>query len=265
MPRTARAARAPTSSIAATSAEPRAMRAGQPSRGGERRDRHPERAPSTPSVPIARARGAVPASAAGARRASTRCTTTPTREPDGLAECRDENEEQHRDRDAVVGARSAERGDDARDEADTDRPDRSRLRSTRSTRATKPSRQPPMAAPTAKATMTTTSSAFTAVLRRRREQSGVGEEAGVRDHPVVGPDRLALDVPACVAALRAISTIPNGASASSSRSRPTCRIVGRYATRMPPGRSASIACFTTRHGSGRSSTTRSRSRSSMPS
>ncbi len=42
------------------------------------------------------------------------------RESDGLSECGDENEEQHRDRDAVVGARSAERGDDARDVAHTD-------------------------------------------------------------------------------------------------------------------------------------------------
>ena len=39
----------------------------------------------------------------------------------------------------------------------------------------------------------------TPVLRRRAaEQPGVGEEAGVRDHAVVGPHRLALDVPAAL-------------------------------------------------------------------
>ena len=48
--------------------------------------------------------------------------------------------------------------------------------------------------------MTTTSSTFTCAVAQasRREQPRVGEEAGVRDHAVVGPDRLALDVPAAL-------------------------------------------------------------------
>src|SRR5438105_400593 len=41
-----------------------------------------------------------------------------------------------------------------------------------------------------------------------------------------------------------VSIMPNGALASSSRSRPTCRRVGRYATNRTPCRSASTVCFT---------------------
>ena len=99
-------------------AEPRAMRAGQPfavasdgiviqtsSEDAERADR--------------RARDPVPARQ---RRAVTRVAVDDDAEAETerLAERRDEHEEEHRDRHAVVGAGAAERGDDARHEVDAD-------------------------------------------------------------------------------------------------------------------------------------------------
>ena len=59
--------RAPTSSRTATTAEPRAMRAGQPLRGRERRDRHPDERQHTERADRGTCES-VPASAAGARR-----------------------------------------------------------------------------------------------------------------------------------------------------------------------------------------------------
>src|SRR5260221_4028754 len=68
-----------------------------------------------------------------------------------------------------------------------------------STRATNPSRQPPMPAPTP-STSTTRSSAFNSGsgCSVRREQTRVREESGVRDHPMVGPDRLPFYMPAAL-------------------------------------------------------------------
>ena len=85
------------------------------------------------------------------------------------------------------------------------------------------------------------------------------EEAGVRDHAVVGPHRLAVDVPGALQHLERLDHAERRVRELLAQPRRPGRIVGRYASRIPPGRSACSACFTTRHGSGRSSRMRSRS------
>ena len=138
------------------------------------------------------------------------------------------------------------------DEADRDaRPREARARRTRGA-----SRRMP--APIA-AAMIATSSRF---IRLRRsacgsvssEQPRDGEEAGVRHHAVVGPDRLALDVPP---ALQHLERLDHPERRRRQLLAQPADLQDRRAgtrSRIPPGRSASTACFTTRHGSGRSRT-----------
>src|SRR6188472_4300309 len=59
---------------------------------------------------------------------------------------------------------------------------------------TNPSREPPHAASASSAT-SSASKPFTPGSIRGSQQPGVGEEAGVGDHTVVGPHGLAVDVP----------------------------------------------------------------------
>ena len=132
----------------------------------------------------------------------------------------------------------------------------------------RPSSSPPRSAPASASSSRSTDRRGPSGLRpdvepdssvRRDEQPRGRQEPGVRHHPVVGTHRLAVDVPRAVQHLERLRPSRTPTTSSSSRSCATWPIVGRYASRMPPGRSACAACFTTRHGSGRSSSTRSRS------
>ena len=76
----------------------------------------------------------------------------------------------------------------------------------------------------------------------------------MRDHAMVGPYRLALDVPARLRT-SIVSTMPKPLPSSSLRSCTTCVTCRVYATSTPPRCMARAACLAARHGSGRSSTT----------
>src|SRR4051812_8324574 len=185
----------PTSSIQPTTAEPRATRAGHPSAvASDGIVIHRSiSTPKTPTAaPAARSHTGSPRTS-GRSRCSNAPTASPTPCPSVATRTRNSN--------ATVTRSSAAVPPNAVTTPGTkwipiSNPSATPAHARR--RATKPNRQPPIPAAIT-ATMMMASSAFTA--RRSRlgdEQARVGEETGVRDHPVVGPDRLPLDVPAAI-------------------------------------------------------------------
>ena len=179
-------------------------RAGQPGALGERGDEQPDQhehadeptsAPATPVPPAHASRRRRPAPVRRRRRSRGRAPGRASRAARGTAARR------------ATGSRggdAAERASttsatkrDADDEADREAGPRQR----RARRSRAASRR--RTAASHDADDDDDDRAVHARSRRRRTSRRVGEEAGVRDHAVVGPDRLALDVPACAAAPRA--------------------------------------------------------------
>ena len=236
-PRTAPAASAPTRWIAATIARV-ARHARRPAlRGRERRDDHPDQHQHAERADR-RARDPVPAAAAGSaigndavheqRRRRARTPARSTRRG-----TRNSSATPMRSSACVPPSAVTTFGHEV--DADREPGERRPPTRTRVRRARAASRRTPA----------TRRSRDDRDVERVHSPPGVGggssarrratvRKPGVRDHAVVGADRLALDVPAALQHLERLDH-PNGADASSSRSRPTWRIVGRYASRMPPG------------------------------
>ncbi len=201
---------------------PRAMRAGQPfAAASDGMIIHTST--STPTTPTSAPAIAVPP---GQRsgwtvRPGARACRPPR--PSAWPIVHDEDEEEHRDGDAVVGVRAAERRDDASARSARRSRGRPRRRPTRTARATKP--ESPAADPRP--------IAATTIARSSRFTSPGGQQtAACVRKPVCATIRWSgrIDWPSTCqlrCSTSSDSTIPNGDAASSSRRRPTCRIVGQ--------------------------------------
>ena len=124
----------------------------------------------------------------------------PDDEPERLPDRRDEEEEHERDADAAVGAGPAERGDDLRDEVDADRQpgEHAGPREDPGDEPESPAAEPGAESRRDDRDVECVHSPPGVAAQFVGEMARDGEEAGVRDHAVVGADRLALDVPAAV-------------------------------------------------------------------
>ena len=212
--------RGAASSTARAIAEPRACAAGQPgtsaSAGSSSHTHHEHAERRRPTAPPTRS--TLPAPARGQRDACSAAADDAARAPGRGTRRRGAR---RRPTSSELGRPVAARtpSSDVGQEPGGDDEARPPARPTTTTRATKPEAVAAEPGGDHGATRMTRSSS---VHRRRRlrppSRRACGEEAGVGDHAVVGPDRLALDVPARAAAPRASRPCRTALSSSASRS-----------------------------------------------